>query len=96
MADVEAQTHEQSPVQPKPISRFSTCTSTRMSEANKHIVPMPRWTSITGVARFVIAILVLMFTAAATAIFGGCTAFGFTLFTVCQIPVMLAQRGTDC
>ena len=79
MADVEAQ---QSPIQPKPISRFSTCTSTRMAETNKHIVPMPAWMSITGVARFLIAILVLAFTAAATAIFGGYTAFGFTLFTV--------------
>ena len=83
MADLETQRHEQSPIQPKPIFRFSTCTSTRMAETNKHIVPMPAWMSITGVARFIIAILVLAFTAAATAIFGGYTAFGFTLFTVC-------------
>ena len=54
-----------------------------MAEVNKHIVPMPRWMSITGVARFVIAWLVLAFTAAATAICGGYTAFGFTLFTAC-------------
>ncbi|KIV88965.1 hypothetical protein PV10_08589 [Exophiala mesophila] len=45
------------------------------------VVPMPRWSNWVGCARVVIAVLVLAFTAAATAICGGYTGFGFALFT---------------
>ena len=53
-----------------------------MNEANMHVVPMPAWCKFTGIARFVIAVLVLAFAAAATGIWGDHTAFSFTLFTV--------------
>ena len=96
MADVEAQqAHSAAPATtttPKPLSNHLSrlrahCTTTKMAETNKHIVPMPAWSSIVGIARLAIAILVLAFTAAATAIFGGYTAFGFTLFTVPPLPL---------
>ena len=75
MADAEPQI--------KPLSRFSTSTSIRMADTNRHIVPMPRWVSIIGIARLIIAILVLAFVAAAAGIWGGnYAAFGVSLFTV--------------
>lgn len=52
------------------------------ADTNTHIVPMPAWASITGCAKFVIAILVLIFTAAAAAIWGSAySAFGVSFFT---------------
>ena len=58
------------------------------------VVPMPRWSNWVGCARVVIAVLVLAFTAAATAICGGYTGFGFALFTVSDISIQTAA-GVD-
>jgi hypothetical protein len=69
----------------RPVSRFSTSTSIRMAaalEERRPVVPMPRWSTIIGCARAVIAILVLAFTAAATGIWGGAPGFAIALFTV--------------
>ena len=80
----------------QPISRFSTSTSLRLTAAQEHnamVVPMPKWSNIVGFARVVLAILVLAFTAAATAIWGGYAAFGLTLFTVsCKLRYPQNQR----
>ncbi len=76
MADIESQ-------RPNKMSKlFSRLKSTEMAETRAHVVPMPYWSKIVGTARVVIAFLVLVFAAAATAIFGGFAAFGFTIFTV--------------
>ncbi|KAI1616318.1 hypothetical protein EDD36DRAFT_428910 [Exophiala viscosa] len=48
---------------------------------NMQVVPMPRWSSIVGCARVLLAICVLGLTAAATAIWGGYDEFIFALFT---------------
>jgi hypothetical protein len=49
-----------------------------------HVIPMPRWSSIVGIARLVLAVLVLAFVAAAAGLWGDASyaAFGLTLFTV--------------
>jgi hypothetical protein len=76
MADIEAQ-------RPNKMSKLlSHLKSTEMAETRAHVVPMPYWSKIVGIARVVIAFLVLVFAAAATGIFGGFAAFGFTIFTV--------------
>lgn len=64
------------------------------ASASGEVVPMPRWSSIVGCARAVVAILVLAFTAAATGIWGGYTAFGFALFTVCVQGVTLCNGSS--
>ena len=77
------QATEESTIQP--ISRFSTSTTLRLTtmlEQNVKVVPMPKWSNIVGLARVALAVLVLAFTAAATAIWGGFAAFGVALFTV--------------
>ncbi|EXJ77638.1 hypothetical protein A1O3_09866 [Capronia epimyces CBS 606.96] len=66
------------------ISRFSTSSSLRRSSAvdtSMQIVPMPRWSTAVGCARFALATLFLVFTSAATAIWGSYPAFGIALFT---------------
>lgn len=76
---------------PRTISRFSTSTSLRMSQAAAHntdVVPMPRWSSAVGCARVALAVVVLALTAAATSIWGNYDAFGFTLFTVSSATVV--------
>jgi hypothetical protein len=68
---------------PRPISRFSTSTSLRMSTTtDMQVVPMPRWSTAVGCARVALAVVVLALTAAATSIWGGYDAFIVTLFTV--------------
>lgn len=52
---------------------------------NMEVVPMPRWSSLVGCARVLLAIAVLGLTAASTAIWGGYDEFIFTLFTVSGI-----------
>jgi hypothetical protein len=49
-----------------------------------HVIPMPRWSSIVGIARLVLAVLVLALVAAAAGLWGDASyaAFGLTLFTV--------------
>jgi len=49
---------------------------------NMQVVPMPRWSSVVGCARVLLAVVVLALTAAATAIWGGYDEFIFALFTV--------------
>jgi uncharacterized membrane protein YkgB len=55
-----------------------------MVDGNLHIVAMPRWSSIVGVARLVIALLVLIFVSTAAGLWYSASyaAFGLTLFTV--------------
>lgn len=55
-----------------------------MANANLHVVAMPRWSSIVGVARLIIALLVLVFVATAAGLWHSAAyaAFGLTLFTV--------------
>ena len=79
----------------QPLSRFSTSTSLRMAlDGHKPVVPMPRWSSIIGCARAVVAILVLAFAAAATGIWGIAPGFGLALATVCTLgePLLLIRR----
>ena len=55
-----------------------------MVERNPHIVVMPPWISIVGIARLLIALIVLVLVAAAAGIWytADYAAFGLTLFTV--------------
>ncbi|KAK4949690.1 hypothetical protein LTR10_011531 [Elasticomyces elasticus] len=48
---------------------------------NSQVVPMPRWSSVVGCARVLLAILVLGLTTAVTVIWGGYDEFIFALFT---------------
>jgi hypothetical protein len=94
MADMEAQQQPKA----KLLSRFklSACNSTGMAASHKHIVPLPACCTLVDAARWLIALAVLAFTAAAAGIWGGSyTAFGFTLFTVSQAAFRIASRA-DC
>lgn len=55
-----------------------------MSIGNIHIVAMPRWTSFVGVARLIIALLVLIFVSTTAGLWysANFAAMGVTLFTV--------------
>ena len=61
--------------------RTRGCTRQTMAE---HVVPMPRWSGLVGIARLVIALLVLIFVATAAGLgsHASYAAFGLTLFTV--------------
>lgn len=51
---------------------------------NPHVIAMPRWSSIVGIARLILAVLVLALVAAAAGLWESAefAAFGMTLFTV--------------
>ena len=51
-------------------------------EGNSHIVPVPRWAALVGHGKALNALIILAFSAVATGIWGGFTAFEFALFTV--------------
>ncbi|EXJ86186.1 hypothetical protein A1O1_06556 [Capronia coronata CBS 617.96] len=51
---------------------------------------MPRWSTAVGCARLGLAILVLVFTSAATAIWGGYQVFGISIFTASASLVIFA------
>lgn len=55
-----------------------------MDIGNNHVVSMPRWSSVVGVARLVIALLVLVFVATTAGLWysANFAAMGLTLFTV--------------
>ena len=67
----------------------------QLLEGNAHIVPMPPWSSYIGAAKFLVAFIALVFTAAAAGIWGNFTAFGLTLFSVSIYARPLFRRYTD-
>lgn len=66
------------------------------SSSNPHVIAMPRWSSFVGIARLVLAILVLAFVAAAAGLWGSAeyAAFGLTLFTVRTLSPEMDKSGT--
>jgi hypothetical protein len=67
-----------------------------MAVSHKHIVPLSAWRTLVDAARWLIALAVLVLTAADAGIWGGSyTAFGLTLFTVSQAAFQNA-RHADC
>jgi hypothetical protein len=69
--------------------------TTATVEDHRPIVPMPRWSTIVGCARAMIAILVLGFSAAACGIWGGSPGFGMALFIVCHDLFILELALAD-
>lgn len=59
-----------------------------MAQTNSHIVVMPPWISLVGIARLIIALIVLVLVATAAGIWytADYAAFGLTLFTVRTYP----------
>jgi hypothetical protein len=67
----------------------------QLLEGNAHIVPMPPWSSYIGAAKFLVAFIALVCTAAAAGIWGNFTAFGLTLFSVSKDIRTIFCRNTD-
>jgi hypothetical protein len=67
-----------------------------MAEGNLHVVAMPRWSSFLGVARLIIALVILILVATAAGIWysANYAAFGLTLFTVSCVQT-IHQEITD-
>ncbi|KPI44744.1 uncharacterized protein AB675_8671 [Cyphellophora attinorum] len=65
---------------------------TTNTSGTPHVIPMPRWSSIIGIARLVLAVLVLAFVAAAAGLWGDASyaAFGLTLFTASATLLVFA------
>jgi hypothetical protein len=61
-----------------------------MADTNPHVVAMPRWSRLVGIARLVLAVVVLALTAAAADLWESAeyAAFGLALFTVRLLPLL--------